>query len=117
MPGQPQFGRPIALLPASPDPKVVGSGADPTTGVAVAVPDSASSFSVYVTGTAGGAFWMRTQLDNSLSQAPAANNCHTYPVATLVGPFSLDSEWDKFVVIAKATGATITAYAINFYRN
>lgn len=118
MAGSPVFGRPYKDKVPGQVLVLAATGGDPLTGAFVAVPQWAHSYSVYVTGA--GPIWLRQQDSNDLAtDPPSATTCHTYPGAVILGPFPVDkvSGADTpHVVIAKATGGTVTAYFINWYR-
>jgi hypothetical protein len=119
MASQSIFGRPFTPKVTGANPVIASAGAgDPlAAGVAHAVPISGfHQFSVFVVGA--GPVWIRTQNGSDIAtDPPSATNCHTYPGATLLGPFDLSQGSETHVVIAKATGGTITGYFINWYRS
>lgn len=117
MASQSIFGRPFTPKVAGANPVIAAAGAgDPlAAGVAHAIPGGFRQFSVFVVGA--GPVWIRTQVGNDIAtDAPSATNMHTYPGGGLLGPFDIDYGAETYVVIAKATGGTITGYNINWHR-
>lgn len=95
------------------------NAADPlAAGVAHAVPEWAHSFTVFVSGA--GPVWMRVQSGTDITtDAPSFTTMHTYPGGTLLGPFPIERSGSTDalnVIVATATGGTVTGYRINWYR-
>lgn len=118
MSGQQVFGRPYKDKVPSVALVLAAQGGDPGAGVAVPVPQWAHSFSVFTVGT--GNVLLRQQDSNDLAtDAPSTTTCHTYPGATLLGPFPLErtaSNDTMHIVLAEDAAAAITAYRINWYK-